>query len=84
MSRSGLCYSSRTKTLETGVTCGTGTTRSDRGERGGDTMEEMTRTELYLQLELIDMNTQTSTPRKDIVRENDFLPDRGERGGDTM
>ncbi len=37
VSRSGLCYSNRTKTLETGVTCGTGTIRSDRGERGGET-----------------------------------------------
>ncbi len=30
------CYSSRTKTLEIGFTCGTGTIRSDRGERGGE------------------------------------------------
>ncbi len=33
VSRSGICYSSSMKTLETGVTCGTGTIRSDRGER---------------------------------------------------
>ncbi len=34
--REAVCasYSSRMKTLETGVTCGTGTIRCDRGERG--------------------------------------------------
>ncbi len=42
------------KTLETGVTCGTGKIKLENGEnRGDDTMKGMTRTELYLQHELI-------------------------------
>jgi hypothetical protein len=71
------------KTLETGVTCGTGTIRSDRGECGGDTMLEMTNGTLF-ELELMNINTQTNTQRRDIVRESNVLPVRGERGGDTM
>jgi hypothetical protein len=66
VSRSSLCYSSEMKTLETGVNCGTGKNKPDNGEHGGDdTMKAMSREELYLQHELINLEfANKSTTKK--------------------